>query len=100
MLGSLTLVNMNKHVMQEVNTGKDDLTLIELSDVFDRIIVKVAFYRPDLIIKHESVDEHRTDLTEKDRGNVLRVLCCEVKEDTLLTSFSCKECQTAVIFLV
>ena len=50
--------------MQEVNAGKDNLTLIELSDVFDRIIVKMAFYSTDLIVKHESVDEHRTDLTE------------------------------------
>ena len=99
-LRSRTLINMDEHVMQEVNARKDDFTLVELPDVLDRIIVKVALYRTDLIVEHESVDEHRTDLTEKDRRYVLRVLCCQIKEDTLLTSFSCKECKTAVVVLV
>ena len=67
MLCSLTLVNMNEHVMQEVNARQDDFTLIELSYMLDGIIVKVALYRMDLIIEHESVDKHRTDLTEEDR---------------------------------
>ena len=91
---------MDEHVVQEVNTRKDNFTLIELSYVLDSIIVKVALYCTDLIVEHESVDEHRTDLTEEDWRYILRVLCCQVKEDTLLTSFSCKECKTAVIFLV
>ena len=67
MLCSRTLVYMDEHVVQEVNARKDDLTLIELSYMLDRIIVKVAFNGTDLIVKHESVDEHRTDLTEEDR---------------------------------
>ncbi len=67
MLGSLTLVNMDKHVMQEIYTRKDNFTLVELSDVLDGIIVKVALYRPDLIVKHESVYQHSTDLTKEDR---------------------------------
>jgi len=99
-LRSRTLVYMDEHVVQEVNARQDDLTLIEFSDVLDRIVVKVAFYCTDLVIEHESVNEHRTYLTEEDRGYVLRVLCCEVKEDTLLTALSCKECKTAVIFLL
>ncbi len=100
MLCSRALSYMDEHVVQEVNTRKDNFTLIELSYVLDSIIVKVALYCTDLIVEHESVDEHRTDLTEEDRRYILRVLCCQVKEDTLLTSFSCKECKTAVIFLV
>ena len=98
-LRSRALVNMDEHVVQEVNARKDNFTLVELSDVLDSVIVKVALNSFDLIVKHESVDEHRTDLTEEDRRYVLRVLCCQVKEDTLLTSFSCEECKTAVIFL-
>ena len=99
-LRSRALVNMNEHVVQEVNAREDNFTLVELSYVLDSVIVKVALNRFDLIVKHESVDEHRTDLTKEDRRYVLRVLCCEVKEDTLLTAFSCKECKTAVIFLL
>ena len=83
MLCSVTLVNMDEHVVQEVNTRKDNFTLVELSDVLDSVIVEVALYGMDLIVEHESVDEHRTDLTEEDRRYVLRVLCCQVKEDTL-----------------
>ena len=100
MLCSRALVNVNEHVVQEVNAREDNFTLVELSDVLDGIIVKVALNGFDLIVEHESVDEHRTDLTEEDRRYVLRVLCCQVKEDTLLTSFSCKECKAAVIVLV
>ena len=100
MLCSFTLVNMDEHVVQEVNTRKDNFTLVELSDVLDSVIVEVALYGMNLIVEHESVDEHCTDLTEEDRRYVLRVLCCQVKEDTLLTSFSCEECKTAVIFLL
>ena len=100
MLCSRALVYVDKHVVQEVNAREDNFTLIELSYVLDSVIVKVALYCTDLIVEHESVDEHRTDLTEEDRRYVLRVLCCEVKEDTLLTSFSCKECKSAVIVLV
>ena len=91
---------MDEHVVKEVNAREDDFTLIELSDVLESIIVKVALNGVDLIVEHESVDEHRTDLTEEDRRNVLRVLSCQVEEDTLLTSFSCEECKTAVIVLV
>ena len=97
-LCSVTLVNMDEHVVQEVNTRKDNFTLVELSDVLDSVIVEVALYGMDLIVEHESVDQESTDLTEQDRRNVLRVLCCQVKEDTLLTSFSCNKGQTAVEF--
>ena len=100
MLRSRALVNMDEHVVEEVNARKDNFTLIELSDVLDSVIVEVALYSMDLIVEHESVDEHRTYLTEEDRRYVLRVLCCQVKENTLLTSFSCEECETAVIFLL
>ena len=100
MLRSRALVNMNEHVVQKVNARKDNFTLIELSDVLDSVIVKMALYGFDLIVEHESVNEHRTDLTEEDRRYVLRVLCCEVKEYTLLTSLSCKECKTAMVFLI
>ena len=99
-LCSRALVNVDEHIVQEVNAREDNFTLIELPDVLQCVIVKVALYRIDLIVEHETVDEHRTDLTEEDRRYVLRVLCCEVKEDTLLTSFSCEECKTAVILLV
>ena len=99
-LCSGALVNMDEHVMQEVNTRKDNFTLVELSDVLDRIIIKMALYCMDLIVKHESVDKERTYLTEENRGNVLRVLCCQIEEDTLLTSLSCKECKTAVELLI
>ena len=100
MLDPIALINMDEHVVQEVNAREDDLALVKLSDVLDSVIVKVALDCTDLIVEHESVDEHRTDLTEEDRRYVLRVLCCQVKEDTLLTSFSCEECETAVIFLL
>ena len=100
MLCSRALVYMDEHIVQEVNRSEDNFTLIELSYVLDSVIVKVALDCTDLIVEHESVDEHRTDLTEEDRRYVLRVLCCEVKEDTLFTSFSCEECKTAVILLV
>ena len=100
MLCSRALVNMDEHVMQQVNAREDDFTLVELSDVLDSIIVEVALYRMDLVVEHESVDKECTYLTEEDRRYVLRVLCCEVEEDTLLTAFSCKECKTAVIFFL
>ena len=64
--------------------------------MLDGIIVEVALYCPDLIVEHESVDEERTNLTEEDRRYVLRVLCCQIEEDTLLTALSCKECKTAM----
>ena len=99
-LCSRALVNMDEHVVEEVNAREDNFTLVELSYVLDSVIVKVALYRMDLIVEHESVDEHRTYLTEEDRRYVLRVLCCEVKEDTLLTAFSCEEREAAVILLV
>ena len=67
MLCSRALVYMNEHVVQEVNAREDDLALVKLSDVLDGVIVEVAFYCTDLIVKHETVDEHRTDLTEEDR---------------------------------
>ena len=67
MLCSRALVYMDEHVVQEVNTSQDNFTLIELSYVLDRIIVKVALDCMDLIVEHESVDEHRTNLTEEDR---------------------------------
>lgn len=67
MLCSWALVYMDEHVVQEVNAREDDLALVKLSDVFDGIIVEVAFYCTDLIVKHETVDEHRTNLTEEDR---------------------------------
>ena len=98
MLQSLRLVYVNEDVMQQVDRGQDYFTLIELSDVLDRVIVKVSLNCLDLIVKHESVDEERTDLTEQDGRNVLRVLCCQIEEDTLLTAFSCDQCQTAVEF--
>ena len=41
MLCSVTLVNMDDHVVQEVNTRKDNFTLVELSDVLDSVIVEV-----------------------------------------------------------
>ena len=66
-LCSRALVNMDEHVVQEVNAREDNFTLIELSDVLDSVIVKVALYCTDLIVEHESVDEHRTYLTEEDR---------------------------------
>ena len=100
MLCSRALSYMDEHVVEQVNTREDNFSLIELSYVLDGVIIELALYRVDLIVKHESVDKERTYLTEENRGNVLRVLCCQVKEDTLLTSFSCKECKTAVIFLV
>ena len=100
MLCSVTLVNMDEHVVQEVNTRKDNFTLVELSDVLDSVIVEVALYGMDLIVEHESVDKERTYLTEENRGNVLRVLCCQIEEDTLLTSLSCKESKTDVEFLL
>ena len=86
--------------MQEINARQDNFTLIKLTYMLYRIIVKMALYRMDLIVKHESVDKECTDLTEQDCRYVLRVLSCEVKEDTLLTSLSCKECKTAVEFLI
>ena len=67
MLCSRALSYMDEHVVQEVNRSKDNFALIELSYVLDSIIVKVALYCTDLIVEHESVDEHRTDLTEEDR---------------------------------
>ena len=67
MLRSRALVYMDEHVVQEVNARKDNFTLVELSYVLDSVIVKVALYCTDLIVEHESVDEHRTDLTEEDR---------------------------------
>ena len=91
---------MNEHVVQEVNTRKDNFTLIELPDMLDGVIIKVALYRTDLIVKHESVDEHGTDLTEQDRRYVLRVLSCQIQEDTLLTALTSEECETAVEFLI
>ena len=100
MLCSRTLVDMDEHVMQQVDAREDNFTLVELSDVLDGIIVEVALYRMDLVVEHESVDKECTYLTEEDRRYILRVLCCEVKEDTLLTAFSCEECKTAVIFLI
>ena len=93
MLRSRALVNMDEHVVQEVNARKDNFTLVELSDVLDGVIIEVALYRADLIVEHESVDEHRTDLTEEDRRYVLRVLRCQVKEDTLLThTYRSRQC--------
>ncbi len=67
MLGSFALVDVNEHVVQEVDRGQDDFTLIEFTYMLDSIIVKVALNSPDLIVEHESVDEERTDLTEQDR---------------------------------
>ena len=67
MLRSRALVDMDEHVVQEVNAREDDLALVKLSDVLDSIIVEVAFYCTDLIVKHETVNEHCTDLTEEDR---------------------------------
>ena len=96
MLHSVTLVDVDEHIVQEVDGGQDDFTLIQLTYMLDRVIVKVAFYRLDLIVEHESVDEERTDLTEEDRRYVLRILCCEVKEDTLLTSLSGEDRKSAV----
>ena len=57
---------MDEHVVQEVNTRKDNFTLIELPDMLDGVIIKVALCRTDLIVKHETVNEHCTDLTEED----------------------------------
>ena len=98
MLCSVALVDVDEHVVQEVDRGQDDFALVELSDVLDRVIVEVALNRLDLIVEHESVDEECTDLTEEDRRNVLRVLRGQVEEDTLLTAFSCNEGQAAVEF--
>ena len=67
MLCSRTLVNVNEHVVQEVYACEDNFTLIEFSDMLDSIIIKVALYSMDLIVKHESVDQHRTNLTKEDR---------------------------------
>ena len=58
---------MNEHIVQQVNAGKNNLTLIKLTYMLYRVIIQVALYRTDLIVKHESVDEHRTDLTKQDR---------------------------------
>ena len=91
---------MDEHVMEEIDAREDDFALIELSDVLQSIIVKVALYRVDLIVEHETVDKDRTDLTEEDRRYVLRVLSREVKEDTLLTALSGEERKSAVEFLV
>ena len=91
---------MDEHVMQEVNTRQDNFTLVKLTYMLDGVIVQVALYRTDLIVKHESVDEHGTDLTEQDRRYVLRVLSCQIQEDTLLTSLTSEECETAVEFLI
>ena len=41
MLRSRALVDMDEHVVQEVNARQDDFALIELSDVLDRIVVEV-----------------------------------------------------------
>ena len=60
----------------------------------------MALHRIDLIIKHKPVDQHGTDLTEKNRRYILRVLSRKIKEDTLLTSLSCKESKTAVELLI
>ena len=99
-LRSLTLINVDEHVMQQINAGEDDLALIELSDVLDGKIVKMALNCTDLIVEHESVDEDRTDLTKEDRRYILRCLCCQVKEDTLLTALSCEKCKAAVELLI
>ena len=98
MLESLTLVNVDEHIVQEVDARQDDFTLIQLTYMLDGVIVEVALNCLDLIVEHESVNEERTDLTEQDGRNVLRVLCCQIEEDTLLTSFSCNEGNTAVEF--
>lgn len=58
---------MDEHVVQEVNAREDDFALVKLSDVLDSVIVEVALDGLDLIVEHEPVDEHRTDLTEEDR---------------------------------
>lgn len=58
---------MDEHVVQEIDAGQDDLTLIELTHMLDRVIVKVALDGFDLVVEHESVDKYRTDLTEEDR---------------------------------
>ena len=91
---------MYKHVVQEINAREDNFTLIKLSYMLDSIIVKMAVYGMDLIVQHKSVDEHRTDLTEEDRRYVLRVLRCQVKENTLLTSLSGEDGKAAVELLV
>ena len=86
--------------MEKINARQDNLTLIELSYMLDRVVIQVALNRPDLIVEHKSVDEHRTYLTEEDRRYVLRILSCKVKEETLLTSLSCEKCKSAVEFPV
>ena len=70
-LCSGALVNMDEHVVQEVNTRKDNFTLVELSDVLDSVIVEVALYGMDLIVEHESVDEHRTSSMKNTNGAML-----------------------------
>ena len=99
-LDPVALVDIDEHVVQQVDGRQNDFALVELTDVLDGIIVEVALYRTDLVIEHETVDEERTDLSEEDRRYVLRVLCCQIEEDTLLTALSCEERQTAVEFLL
>ena len=58
---------MDEHVVEEVNTGEDHFTLIELSYMLDGVVVQMALDGMDLIVEHETVDQHSTDLTEEDR---------------------------------
>ena len=89
-LRSFRLLHLDKHVVEKVDARQDTLTLIEFADMFHRIVVKVILNRVDVVIEHESVNQKRTDLSEKHRRYVCRALCRQEKEDTLLTAFSCK----------
>lgn len=99
-LRPVALVYMDEHVVEQVDARKDDLTLIQFPYMLDRVIIKVALDGMDLIVEHEPVDKERTYLTKEDRRYILRILCRQVKEYTLLTSLSCKERQSAVILLI
>ena len=66
-LCSVTLVDMDEHILKEVDRCEDSLTLIELTYMLDGVVVEMVLNSPDLIVEHESVDDHGTDLTEEDR---------------------------------
>ena len=67
MLESVALVYMDEHVVQEVDAAEDHLALMEFADMLDGIIVKVSLDGADLVCEHQTVDQERTDLTEKYR---------------------------------
>ena len=64
-LDPVALVNMDEHVVQQVDRRQDDFTLVELTNVLDSIIVEVALDRTDLVVEHETVDQERKEAPAK-----------------------------------